>query len=319
MVRWKSLVVIIFYFLSDVNAQQNLISNAQQDSMVDQIYAVLILDSLTITADNRIPDVKSMIRQTINDTTFYRAFQRLRRTSYSFTSELYFYNPGWIPYTFLRSSRVQQIIDGMRTNKILSEFAARHMKDHKGNYEFYTAQMYDRIFFTEKPTRVPDQWTNDVDHTKQIDSRMEKYIHDLKLLLFAPGTEIDLPLMGNKTAIFKEEQMKNYHYSLSLDTTANDVPVYEFAISADPEVSEKQTVIKEVRTIFNQQNRQILSRSYRLAYQTLLYSFDVTMDIEIEKHESGYIPMLIAYHGQWKVPLKKPELCNFTFRITGFL
>ncbi len=312
-------VVILFYFVSDVNGQQDSTENAQQDSIVDQIFAVLILDSLTITADNQVPDVKSMIRQTINDTTFYRAFQRLRRTSYSFSSELYFYNPEWIPYTYFRSSRVQHVVNGMRTNEILDEFAARHMKDRKGNYEFYTARMYDRIFFTDTPTRVPNQWTDDVDHTKQADSRMEKYIHDLKLLLFAPGTEIGLPLMGDKTAIFTEKQMKNYRYSLTLDSIINGVPVYVFMISAEPEIPERQTIVKEMRTVFNQQNKQILSRSYRLAYQTLLYSFDVTMDIEIEQHESGYIPMLIAYQGQWKVPLKKPELCNFTFRITEFL
>lgn len=293
--------------------------NAQQDSMVDQIYAVLILDSLTITANNQIPDVKSMIQQTINDTTFYRAFQRLRRKSYRFTSELYFYKPGWIPYTYLRSSRIQHITDGMRSNEILDEYAARHMKDHKGNYEFFTARMYDRIFFTDIPTRVPVLWSEDVSRATQVDSRMEKYINDLKLLLFAPGTEIDLPLMGDKTSIFTMKHMQNYRYSLEMDTTINDVPAYEFIIRVDPETPEKQSVIKEMRTVFNQLNMQILSRSYQLTYQTLFYSFDVTMNIEIEKHEGGYIPMLISYHGQWKVPLKKPELCNFTFRINEFL
>lgn len=307
------LIPVIVYLTSLTGAK------AQQDSIVDQIYAVLLLDSLTITADRSLPDIKFMIRQTIDDTTFYRAFQRLRRKNYRFSSEVYFYKPEWVPYTFLRSLRDQIIKDGLRTNEIIDEYAARHMKDQKGHYEFYTAQMYDRVFFTDTPAPVPDQWSDAVSESNSAQSRMDKYVHNLKLLLFAPGTPIDIPLMGNKTAIFTEDRMKFYDYSLRLDSTSYKSPAYVFTIVADPQHAKSETVIKEMETIFHAGSYQILGRTYRLAYKTLIYSFDVTMNIAIEKESGDYVPTRIEYNGWWKVPFKKPELCKFTFQITDFL
>lgn len=289
-----------------------------QDSIVDQIYAVLILDSLTVTANQNQPDVKYMISQTIHDTTFYRAFQRLRRESYRFSSELYFYKPGWTPLTYMKSIRDQRIVDGRRTNEIVEEFIHRDMKDRKGGYEFYTARMYDRIFFTHHPTPVPVRWSDDVTEMGKPDSRMQQYVQDLKLLLFAPGTKIDIPLMGDKTAIFTDDQMKNYQYSISLDTSAYESPVYEFMIRPDSGIARDQTVIKELLTVFDAETMQVLHRTYRLAYKTLAYSFDITMNIRVESNKGVFLPTTIAYDGWWKIPFKKPEWCRFTFRILQY-
>lgn len=290
-------------------------TQAQQDSIVDQIYAVLILDSLTVTANRSQPDIKSMIYQTIHDTTFYRAFQRLRRESYRFSSKLYFYKPEWTPYTYMTSIRDQRIVDGQRTNDIIDEFVHRDMTDRKGNYEFYTAKMYDRIFYTHSPTPLPSRWSDEVTDKRKPDSRMQKYIQNLKLLLFAPGTKIDLPLMGDKTAIFSEDQMKKYQFSLSLDSTSYDESVYEFLIKADPAYSQDETVIKELKTVFDAQDLQVLHRSYRLTSNTVVYSFDVTMNIRVEKIDGVFLPTTITYDGWWKIPFKKPEWCRFNFEI----
>ena len=217
----------------------------------------------------------------------------------------------------MRSLRDQMVIDGMRTNKIIEEHKDRNITDRKGNYEFYTARMYDRIFFTDHPTPVSKK-VSLVDDMKEPDSRIEKYTNDLKLLLFAPGTDIDLPFMGHKTAIFTKDQMSYYDYSLVLDTASYLAPVYAFTIMADLTRSSNNTVIREMKTIFDQESMQILGRSYQLAYKTLFYSFDVSMNIDITKHEGNYIPTLIEYKGQWDVPLRKPELCKFSFRIVDF-
>ncbi len=304
-----SLLLFLFWFLPAIPA------SAQTDSLVDQIYAVLILDSMTVTADQSVPDIKSMIAQTVHDTTFYRAFQRLRRVNYRFISELYFYKPDWIPHTFMRSLRVQHIRDGMRTNEIIEEHIDRNFIDRNGEYLYYTARMYDRIFFTDHPVRVPVGWDNDVSDRKRTGSRMEKYIQDLKLLLFSPGSDIDLPLMGDKTAIFSEAQKDKYDYSLKLDTTTFAQPVYQFRITADPNRPENETVIKELITVFDQKTRQVLSRSYRLAYKTILYAFDVSMDIQVRRYTEGYVPTRIVYKGWWDIPFKKPEWCRFVFQM----
>lgn len=303
------LIILSFWLWPGVPAR------AQTDSLVDQIYAVLILDSLTITADQSAPDIKSMIAQTVHDTTFYRAFQRLRRVNYRFSSELYFYKPDWIPHTYMRSLREQHIRDGMRTNEIIEEHIDRNLIDRKGEYRYYTARMYDRIFFTDHPVGVPVRWDDDVTDRKEASSRMEKYVQDLKLLLFAPGTEIDLPLMGHKTAIFSDAQMDKYDFSLSVDTTTFAGPVYQFRITADPDQSENETVIKELTTVFDQKTRQVLSRSYRLASKTLLYAFDVSMDIQVRLFPEGYVPTRISYKGWWDIPFKKPEWCRFVFEM----
>lgn len=288
---------------------------AQSDTLVDQIYAVLILDSLTITAGQNEPDIKTMISQTIHDTTFYRAFQRLRRVPFAFTSELYFFNPDWVPHTYMRSKRIQHIHEGMRTNEIIEETIHRDLIDSKGRYRFYTAQMYDRLFLTDDPTPVPTRWVNDPGDLAVPDSRMEKYIQDLKKLLFAPGSRIDLPLMGDKTAIFDEDQREKYQYKLFLDTISFPSPVYKFQITSNPEISDKATIIKELTTVFDQESKQVLNRSYQLAYQTLLYQFDVSMFIAVRPTTHGYLPTKITYKGWWNIPFKKPEWCQFSFRI----
>lgn len=292
---------------------------AQQDSTVDQIYSILILDSITIKADQSRPNIKSMIRHTINDTTFYLAFQRLRRKSYKFLSELYFYQPEWVPLTYFKSVREQHIRDGYRTNKVIEEKSARHMKDRKGNYEFLTARMYDRIFFTNSQVKLSNQWSDRIDQDEKPHSRLDKYVHDLKLLLFAPGSEINIPMMGDKTSIFSKSQMKYYNFNITLDTVNYAEPVYIFNITAAPDFSGKQTVIKELTTVFDKQSYQVLHRSYRIAFTTILYSFDVDMDIDLTRHDGEYIPELIRYKGWWNVPFKQPERCSFTFQILDFL
>lgn len=289
-------------------------AHAQNDSLVNQIYAVLILDSLTITADQFGPDIKSMIDQTVNDTTFYRAFQRLRRAEYRFTSELYFYRPDWVPYTYMRSIREQRIVDGHRSQTIIEEYKHPDLVNRRGEYKFYTAKMYDRIFFTHEPVPIPDRWATSLSGEKEPDSRIQKYIRDLKLLMFAPGTRIDLPLMGDKTAIFSEENMKKYDFSIARNTSDLGESVYEFKISVKPDYATNETVIKEFVTVFDALTHQILHRTYRLENHTVLYSFDVFMRIEVRPYEIGYLPGEISYEGWWNMPFRKPEWCRFTFR-----
>ncbi len=289
--------------------------HAQNDTLVDQIYAVLLLDSVTVIAQQNKPDIKSMIAQTIHDTTFYRAFQRLRRVEYTFTSELYFYHPQWKPHTYMRSKRRQHIRNQIRTHDILEEYIHQNMVNLKSDYIFYTAKMYDRLFYINTPVSVPAIWTDNLDDLPTPDTRMEKYVLSLKKLLFAPGTKIDLPLLGDKTAIFTEKHLDKYIFTLVLDRDSYPEPVYKFKILADPSLPENAMVIKELTTVFDQRTKQVLNRNYQLRYSTVLYNFDVSMYIQVEPSPSGYLPTRIKYEGWWKVPLKKPEWCKFEFNI----
>lgn len=307
-VRLIILIGVIFCGMPGNNVR------AQNDSLVEQIYAVLILDSLTITADQSGPDIKSMIDQTVNDTTFYRAFQRLRRAEYRFSSELCFYKPGWVPYTYMRSIREQRINDGLRSHVIIEEYKHPDLVNRRGEYKFFTAKMYDRIFFTHEPIPIPDQWATSVSEEREPDSRIQRYTRDLKLLMFAPGTRIELPLMGDKTAIFTEENMKKYDFSIARDTSDLGESVYEFEIRAKPDYGKNETVIKEFVTVFDARTQQVLQRTYRLENHTVLYSFDVSMHIEVRPYETGYLPSEISYEGWWNIPFRKPEWCRFTFR-----
>lgn len=291
---------------------------SQQDSLVERIYSVLILDPITISESRSLPDSRFMIRQIINDTTFYSAFQRLRRERFRFSSDLYFYRPEGIPYTYMRSIRDQKIIGNKRTNEIVHEYKARFMTSDNGEYTFYTAKLYDRLFFTDEPTHVPKDWNPRPITSPAPANRMEKYTQDLKKLLFEPSSKIDIPLMGGKTELFDPKRMENYSYSLSEKETENKETVYIFTIQALPTVSEKETIIKQLTTIFRKNDYQILGRSYHLISNTLLYKFDVRMNIQIGQWEGKHLPCSIDYSGNWKIPFRKPEICTFSFKIIDF-
>lgn len=66
-------------------------------------------------------------------------------------------------------------------------------------------------------------------------------------------------------------------------------------------------MIKELTTIFDKRNFEILGRYVDMKYSNMMFDFNVQMNIEMQYFAEEKLPSKVSYHGNWNVPLKKPE------------
>ena len=150
---------------------------------------------------------------------------------------------------------------------------------------------------------------------------MDKHINELKKLIFSPGAEAKVPLIGKKTAIFSERMMPYYDYGIESKTYSTGTDCYVFSASVKPEFQKRKkgkTVIKYLETYFDKETFQVIARSYQLVYKSALFEFDVNMEIQLTKRGGKYLPQLVSYKGEWDVPFKRRERCHFTGRFYDF-
>ena len=89
------------------------------------------------------------------------------------------------------------------------------------------AKMFDRIFFTHgkicEPLVPPP-----ISGGKGI----QKHINELKKLMFQPGSPVDVPIIGNRTAIFEPQMRPYYDYALRSRPykTGQDCYVFEIKV-----------------------------------------------------------------------------------------
>jgi hypothetical protein len=79
-------------------------------------------------------------------------------------------------------------------------------------------------------------------------------------------------------------------------------------------------MIKELTTIFDKRNFQILGRYVDMKYDNLLFSFDVQMNIELGYFDNNeaLLPTKISYQGNWDIPLKREERASFLILHKGY-
>ncbi len=71
-------------------------------------------------------------------------------------------------------------------------------------------------------------------------------------------------------------------------------------------------------TWFNAKTMEIVARNYSLQYNAGIFSFDVAMQVELEKFGNLLVPTHLRYNGNWKVLFKKAERAVFTATLFGF-
>ena len=143
----------------------------------------------------------------------------------------------------------------------------------------------------------------------------ESYKDKLKTLIFNPGRPIKgLPFIGNKTQIFTSNMRQYYDYSFYSATYLDSIPVYRFKVAVKPDLSnwtKDGLMIKELVTIFDKRNFEILGRYVDMKYSNMLFDFDVQMNIEMSYFGEDKLPTKITYQGNWDYPLKKEERASF--------
>lgn len=314
-----------FFFLFYIFSLARPVSG--QDSPAS-IYQVIQLDSVVITAGREGFDVLDFIELVLRDSSFYEAFRNLRFASYSFDNSISVLDKSRHEKAGYRSLAHQVYESSCRQMKEEQKSVSGHFLNKKGEYQYHTARLYDRLFFTHGKICYPA--TPDVHKPARpagieimrsggpTQKGMEKQVDELKTLIFSPGKKVRVPLLGDKTAIFEKEMMAYYNYKISSDSLSQQ-PCYKFSVEAKPEfLNSPRTVVKELHTWFEKGSLRVIRRTYNLQAKTLLYQFNVSMKIDVTRSSGKYYPSAIDYQGRWKVVSKKAEDALFRIRFSNF-
>lgn len=272
----------------------------------------IVIDTSALVITKRGLHEQDFINQILQDTSFYQAFHLLN--SFSFLSE---YNIKTFDKKGLVTAHIMKnIFHDNTTNtyhqRVLKKSDSGQVYKSNGKYKLFTIQMFSYIFENEK--------SSDFKSDAPLNSTEEGFKRKLEQLIFRPGTRIDgLPFISGKTEIFSPELRKYYTYKFSSANYLGHIPVYRFECKVKPEFAKNGSVmIKELTTIFDKKNFQILGRFFDMDYSNLLFSFDVRMNIEANYVGDQILPVLIQYAGNWDVPFKKKEISSFSVTLHDF-
>jgi len=276
------------------------------------------LDSAVSVVAERI-NVQMFINKVTSDTSFYEAFRNMKR--YSFTAENRV-------FTFDKKNRTEGKIyrkifhnnAGKYRQEILAKQDSGKLLKKNGKYQLYTVEMFDYIFMNA----YNSDFVKSESASDEKKKGNESYKDKLKTLLFTPGKPVKgVPIIGDKTQIFSANMRQYYDYTFFNGTYLDSIPIYTFRVKVKDDLSgwtKSGLMIKELNTIFDKRNMQILGRSVDMKYGNLAFDFDVKMNIEMGYFDKGesILPTKISYQGNWDIPFKKEERASFLILHKGY-
>lgn len=273
----------------------------------DTIKTITLDSAVNIKAERL--NIETFINRIINDTSFYQSFRDMKR--YTFIAENRI-------YTYDKKNKV----DGKIYRKIKHNNSGPYKMEYlvkqdtgkvykkNGKYQLYTVEMFDYIFMNAYNTDfVPNAPVSDGKGGTN-----EGYKDKLKTLIFNPGRPVKVPFIGSKTEVFSANMRQYYDYGFTSGTYLDSIPVYRFKVSVKPDLSswaKDGIMIKELVTIFDKRNFNILGRYVDMKYSNMLFDFDVQMNIEMGYFGEDKLPTKITYQGNWDYPFKKEERASF--------
>ncbi len=266
------------------------------------------LDSVVNIKAKRL-NVETFIDAIINDTSFYQAFRNMKKYTFIAENRVYTYDKkNKVDGRIYR--KIKHNNDGPYKMEYLVKEDNGKIYKKNGKYQLYTVEMFDYIFMNAYNTDfVPNPGASSGG------GKNESYKDKLKTLIFNPGRPIKgLPFIGNKTQIFTANMRQYYDYTFYSGTYLDSIPVYRFKVSVKPDLSswtKDGLMIKELVTIFDKRNFEILGRYVDMKYSNMLFDFDVQMNIEMSYFDEVKLPTKITYQGNWDYPFKKEERASF--------
>ena len=267
------------------------------------------LDSVVNIKAQRL-NIETFINAIINDTSFYQAFRNMKK--YTFIAENRI-------FTYDKNNKVNGKVyrkikhnnDGPYKMEYLVKQDDGKIYKKNGKYQLYTVEMFDYIFMNAYNTDfVPNAPASDGKGGSN-----ESYKNKLKTLIFNPGRPVKgIPFISNKTEIFTANMRQYYDYTFQAGTYLDSIPVYRFKVAVKPDISnwtKDGLMIKELVTIFDRRNFEILGRYVDMKYSNMLFDFDVQMNIEMSYFDDVKLPTKITYQGNWDYPFKKEERASF--------
>jgi hypothetical protein len=275
------------------------------------------LDEVVVQAKRLGFDVNSFIKRVEDDTTFYRAFKNLDLVDYHCDNDIRFFNKKGGVQASLKSQTHQTVQGRCRTQQVLQETHTGDFYTKKGNYNYYTAELYASLFFTKGTVCVDAKGES----PENAGGSMARHKSQLKDLIFNPGHPVKgAPIVGSKVAIFDPEIRRFYDFSITSEAS-NGVDCYVFSATAKKNlnsIDRGDVVINELITYFNKETFEIVKRKYSLSYKTLMFDFNVKMNVEMTKQQGLLIPALVTYDGTWDIPFKKRETSVFIAKFHDF-
>ncbi len=313
-------IALLVGAISSLRAQDTLPLRVDK---LQHIYDAVDVDSIVVTAARF--DVQEFVRMVEADETFYLAFANLRHVSYKADNEVQCLTRLGKQKAAYRS-RTEQLVDSLHCRTMTrydEKISGKYYKGRKSERtpRYYTAQMYEKLFFTYGRVCQRDVLIAEARRRKKKKTgAMEHHITELKKLIFSPGKRADVPFIGARTEIFSKKMARFYNYRIER-REYNGLDCHAFIIELKPQYKKRQqdkTVIKQMETYFEVLTHQVVGRSYHLRYDGI-FSFNVKMQVDVTKLEDNfYVPTFIAYDGQWSVPTQDTEKCKFSMSLSDF-
>ena len=250
--------------------------------------------------------MKAFMRRVQNDTTFYKAFRSLHLVPFTSTHSFTAYDKrGQVTATMNAKARQKIDARGCRTTIMSDEKSTGDFYDRSGDFNYYTAKLFYDLFYSKAPVcNQNDIVAGAIDQYGS--GRMEKNKHELKQLIFNPGSKVDgVPFMGDKASIFDEDEVDKYIFKVSQEIYEGQ-DCYVFSVTPKPDYKNK-VVYNELKTWFRRADFSIVARDYSLSFSTMFYDFDVRMKVRTKEIGGKLYPVSIDYDGQWHVATKKRE------------
>ena len=302
------------FFLLSVFLVSCLFISGQDD---ETVVKAVQLKEFIITAEDDL-DAQDFMEKVISDSSFYQAFLNLKYYPHQMNSFLEVRNKGEKEKANLKRSATQHLSKNTRWVTIEREEITGKLYDRKGEHNYLTAEMYDELFFPKNPEPASRSIAK-MEQEEVKGSRMEEYKSQLKKMMFNPGQEISsVPFIGDRMDIFSAEMIPYYDYTVYSSYTADSVWCYVFHVEAKPDMSKNKTVIKRMISYFDKETMEVMNREYVLKNNTLLFDFDIWMNVENNRIGSELVPVRIQYDGEWDIPFRSVENITFDIRCSGY-
>lgn len=280
-------------------------SHAQHEDTV--IMHRITLDSFVVLDVQEGLDISRFITLIQEDTTFYEAFENLRRIDYSGSTTVRMFDDEHLVQAMYSNRMQQDVESNCRSMSFPYEVSTGDFFDDKGKMQYLTASVFSYIFLYRDTICGKIVET---DNNAGADAQLEQRKDQLKVLIFNPGKSVDgVPLIGDKMEIFAPNMQPFYTYDIRQERYATGVDCYVFTVQKTEEAEKgKDVVINNLTTWFDKKTMEIVARQYQLSYFTPVFDFDVSMDVRLGVVNGRRVPVKIDYHGFWDIPMRKPEI-----------
>ncbi|MBL0341727.1 MAG: hypothetical protein IPP71_12770 [Bacteroidetes bacterium] len=196
-------------------------------SSFSQVAKSVVLDSVMVQAVKRGFDVNDFIDMMKSDTSFLTGFRNVRNAPHDVKGFMTVYGRKK-KIIATRYRHALQVTDGnKRWIKMVEENVTGKFYNRKEEAETYTAEIFDDIFFFKDTLPV---LPSSVSISSATNTNNSSNINKLKKLIFNPGAEIEgVPLIGKRLAIFDDEMVAYYDYTIVASNFKDSISCYVFS------------------------------------------------------------------------------------------